>query len=121
MSPPLTPQRLAWLTLRRARGEPITYTDGDLVINLVAVATRPDARQLDAGENFTAKSLDLDWLIAPDELVDETGDPVTPAHRAKITRANGETYRCMPTDSSEDTWRWSDPQQTWMRVHTSKS
>ena len=49
-TPAATPQRLAWLTLRRLRGEPIIYTRGDLVIELVAVTTRPDGIQLDAGD-----------------------------------------------------------------------
>ena len=117
---PLTPQRLAWLTLRRVRGEKIEYRDGDLVINLVAVATRPDARQVDAGTEFVVRTSDLDWLVDPAELIDEAGAPVEPQHRAKITRANGEVFRTLPADSSDDTWRWSDPAHTWMRIHSLK-
>jgi hypothetical protein len=119
--PAYTPQRLAWLTLRRQRGEPITYTDGDLVINLVAVATRNDARQVDASEGFIVSSRAMDWLVDPDELIDELKKRVEPADGAFITRESGEKYKLMPTDGNEDTWRWSDPLETWRRINSSKA
>ncbi|GAB5404303.1 MAG: hypothetical protein Aurels2KO_25340 [Aureliella sp.] len=119
--PAYTPQRLAWLTLRHQRGESVTYTDGDLVIDLVAVATRPDARQVDATEGFIVSSRAMDWLVDPDELIDEQNNRVEPADGAFITRKSGEKYKLMPTDGSEDTWRWSDPLETWRRINTAKA
>lgn len=118
MTESLSPQRLAWLTIRRQRGEKVTYTRGDLSIEMVAVATRPETRQIDGGEQFVTQSRELDWLVAPDEMVDEDGTQIEPAKRATITRASGEVYRVMPTDSTEHSWRWSDPTHAWRRIHT---
>lgn len=118
-TPAYTPQRLAWLTLRRLHGEPITYTRGDLVATCVAVPTRPAARQIDASDSVTITSRQMDWLVDPAELVDAaTAESIVPRHGDRITRASGETYRVQPADTGDDVWSWSDPLHTWRRVRS---
>lgn len=119
-TPAATPQRMAWLTLRRIRGESITYRDGDLAVELVAVPTRPEALQVDSGESLVVSSRELDWLVDPDELVDADGLRVEPRTGATITRLSGDVYRIAPTNVSDDAWNWSDPLETWRRIHSAK-
>lgn len=117
-TPAYTPQRLAWLTLRRARGETITYTRGDLVATCVAVPTRPEARQDDLNESVTLSARRMDWLVDPAELLDDAGESILPKRGDKITRASGETYRVQPGDGGDDVWNWSDPLKTWRRIRS---
>lgn len=117
----LTAQRLAWLTLRKYRGEAITYTRGDLIISgLVAVPTRPDAVQIDAGDGLGISSRNLDFLIDPAELIDETLAQVEPRQGDRITRANGDVFRVQATNGQDDPWHWSDPLETWRRINSNK-
>ena len=116
-----TPERLAWLTIRKQRGEECTYKSGDLVIDLVAVPTRPDATQIDAADNLVLGSKELQFLIDPAELVDENGAQVEPELNDEITiKRFNQAYRCAPNGSSDDVWRWSDPRRTWRRINAAE-
>lgn len=131
--PTNTPQRNLWLSIRKLRGELISYSDGDLVIGdeatsiddanaCVAVPTRPDALQLDgADDQSTFGSDELQFLIAPDELVDENGERFEPAEGAIIKLLRfGDEYRIQPTDGTVKSWRWSDSLRTWYRINAAK-
>ena len=119
--PANTPQRNVWLTIRRLRGEEVSYRRGDLSIDLVAVPTRPDALQLDGPEQITFKSDELQFLIDPAELVDENGIQVEPQLTDTIEIKRWQTkYKVQPTQKVTEAWRWSDPLRTWRRVNTAK-
>jgi hypothetical protein len=119
-------RRRHWLALRKLHGEPITYQAGDLVITnhpttgepLKAVPAAVDGQQVALTETTTVTSRGQDWLIDPDELVDESGDRIEPDHGHTITRESGEVYAVQPTDTNDDVWRWSDSLHTWRRVHS---
>jgi hypothetical protein len=121
-------RRRHWLTLRAMYGEPITYRAGDLVLTnhpitgerLKGVPARVDATQVATGESTVATSRSQDWLLDPDELVDETGQRVEPRHGHTITRESGEIFKVQPTDTSDDVWRWSDGFHTWRRVFSER-
>jgi hypothetical protein len=118
-------RRRHWLTLRALHGEPVVYRAGDLVIGagdtpLIAVPARVDGVQVSTGDALTVTSRSQDWLIDPDELIDESGDRVEPRHGHTIGRRSGEVYKVQPTDTAEDVWRWSEGSQTWRRVHSER-
>jgi hypothetical protein len=118
-------RRRHWLTLRTLYGEPVVYRAGDLVVGagatpLIAVPARVDGQQVSTGDALTVTSRSQDWLIDPDELIDESGDRVEPRHGHTVTRNNAEVYKVQPTDTAEDVWRWSDGGQTWLRVHSER-
>ncbi len=121
-------RRRHWLALRKLHGEPITYRAGDLVITkhpttgepLVAVPARVDGQQVALSESTSVTSQGQDWLIDPDELVDEDLERVEPDHGHVIETAAGEIYRVSPTDNANDVWRWSDSLHTWRRVHSER-
>lgn len=119
-------RRQHWLAVRSLHGEAITYRAGDLVISqhpttgepLKAVPAQVDGQQTPTGDGLTVTSRGQDWLIDPDELVDELLERVEPAHGHTITRASGEVFKVQPTNNADDVWRWSDGLHTWRRVHS---
>lgn len=111
-------QRIAWQALRAARGEPIRYTAGSIVVDLVAVKTRPAANQVDTADGIVYESREWDWLMDPAELVNTNGETIEPARGHKITAADGTEYKPQPSGATETVWRWSDGLHTWRRVHT---
>lgn len=58
-----------------------------------------------------------DWLIRKELLVDASGNQFEPSRGDLITTSNGETYEVLAGGKGRS-WRWSDPQQTSLRIHT---
>ncbi|MEC7395574.1 MAG: hypothetical protein VX930_03685 [Pseudomonadota bacterium] len=119
--------RYLWTDIRKLKGELIRYVDGDLVIAgtqqkpLKAVPTRPDYVQTDGGGDVTIGVQELDWLIDPEELVDENGTKLEPRDGARIEFLRyGTEYEIRAIQGTEEAWRYSDPSRTWIRIHTGK-
>lgn len=65
---------------------------------------------------------DMDFLIRASDLVLD-GERATPERGDRITVAmpyDEQTFEVLPygADGSEPAWRWSDPHQSMLRVHT---
>lgn len=109
--------RLHWQSLLRLYGEKVTYVRGDLSIELTAVPAKPRAQQVSAGDQVVLSSKQLDWLIAPGDLVDGETE-IEPKRGDKIVRANTEVCRVSPAGGGDDVWRWGDACNTWRRVQS---
>jgi len=60
-----------------------------------------------------------DWLVRKELLVDSSGNRFEPSRGDLIQTAGGEAYEVLPGGEGRS-WRWSDPQQTYLRIHTVK-
>jgi hypothetical protein len=93
--------RTHWAALKRLHGEAIVYQRADLSIEVEkAVATRPYSGLASLADNIEVNARQMDWLIGPEDLIDESGDRIVPQRGDRITRADGHSA-C-----------------TWRRIHT---
>lgn len=111
----------AWLSaqLRSHAGKPVTYVRGEDSISLLAVpGNKPMRTMSDFGArvDYTMQ----DWLIAASDLViggvrqyPERKDIIDVVEGAWVRR-----YEVLSPGGDEPAWRWSDPNNVAMRVHT---
>jgi len=104
---------------RRLRGQPVTYTDGDISIEItLAVRASTNWDRNAAHPNVRIGDRSTDWLIDAAELVD--GDTqLEPVRDATITTADGTVYRVLPMGADRQLWQWHDRDaRTTYRIHT---
>lgn len=113
---------LAWLTgqLRAHASESVTYTRGyDSIEGVPAVFGRKLLRITDE-TGIRVEWTDMDFLVAADDLViDQTR--LEPARGDVIhieMPYDTQSFEVMPFGDNEPAWRWADPHQTMMRIHT---
>lgn len=102
---------------KRVAGEPITYTDGDLVVRLTAVRSSggDDVATEEGGVYVAGRT--IHWLIIAADLVDSDGGQVRPQESATITDGGGVIYRIVPL-AENIAWRWSGNHRIRYRVQS---
>jgi hypothetical protein len=114
---------LAYLTdqLTEFAAQDVTYTRGTIVLTVPAVLGKKLLKLYDDIGVARLEWTDMDFLIAAADLIvgglhslPARGDLVT------ITLADGtqSVFEVAPYGPSDPPWRWSDPNQTMLRVHT---
>lgn len=107
---------------RRLRGQEVTYRRGDSLLIIIT-------RAVMGSKNWNTEALytgvrigdkPTDWLISVDELVDGSGDAVTPQRGDEIETDDGTVYRVMPFGPDDQLWEWHDRGKTTLRIHTAE-
>lgn len=92
-------------------GEVISYSDGaTTVTGVTAVKSRPRSIQIDAAESFMLSSKNWEFLVRYSDIGRE------PKLGHTITDSSGVQYRVQPSNTTDNPWRWSDGQHTFVRI-----
>lgn len=107
-------------TLQRLTGVAVRYhyNDEQFISIELAVRTRPKPHRQDIVDGIGFDSLRWDWLIAPECLVDMSGNPIVPTVGHRIERLCDKLIHMVVRDPRENCWRWSDDSHAWRRVYT---
>ena len=113
---------LAWLTsqLRTHAAETVTYVRGYDSLDVPATFGKKLLRLSDE-YGIRVEWTDMDFLIAADDLV-IGGERITPERGDIIQIAmayDDQAFEVQPF-GSEPAWRWADPHQSMMRIHTKR-
>lgn len=100
-------------TIKKETGRPITYSNGVTTWSIAATRTKPSARQLDDADGIIFGSKSWHWIITAADL-----DGIEPALGHMITDENGVQYKVQPSNPNDLAFRWSDANETIMRVFT---
>jgi hypothetical protein len=110
-----------WLAnqLRTHASSPIVYLRGSDQVAVTAIIGRTLMKIEDGYGGVHMQWTDRDFFIAPTELV-IAGSQVLPERGDSIHESlNGNVYIYeVIAPGSEPPWRWSDPHQTLLRIHT---
>lgn len=109
-----------WLPGHAAQvaGVTVTYTRGATSRTITAVVGRTVfASQLDGGPRIEFG--DRDYLIEATEMT-AFGDPQIGDRIAETLNGTSRVWEVMTPGTGEPAWRWSDPQHTRYRVHTTQ-
>lgn len=92
-------------------GEVISYSDGAATVSgITAVKSRPRFSQIDIAEGFVIGSKNWEFLVRYSDVGRE------PKLGHTITDSAGNEYRVQPSNPTDNPWRWSDGQQTFIRI-----
>jgi hypothetical protein len=98
-------------------GVDVVYCRGSTELSLTVIKGRRQSELMAAGQVWTqTQSESSDWLFPVSLLASLT--PAEPAI-ADWIEWNGRKYPLAATDDGKH-WRWVDPEETWLRVHTVK-
>ena len=110
-----------WLAnqLRTHASSPIVYVRGSDQVTVTAIIGRTLMKIEDGYGGVHMQWTDRDFLIAPNELV-LAGSQVLPERGDTIHETlNGIVFIYeVNAPGAETPWRWSDPHQTLLRIHT---
>lgn len=108
----------AWLSdIRRTHvSQAVTYVRGDLTVEVQATVGSTKF-PLNTDDGGTIEYVARDYIIAVEDLVFGSGDPVEPQRGDKIIEGD-RTYECMGPGGGEQDWRYSDPHHLAYRIHT---
>ena len=114
---------LAWLTgkLREYAAQTVTYSRGTDSVDVPATFGKKLLKIDDGMGGIRVEWTDMDFLIPAADLV-LNGSPVIPQRGdlIHITEAyDTQTFEVLPF-GSEPAWRWSDPHQSMLRIHTKR-
>jgi len=103
---------------RTHAGVTIGYHRGETDLSFSAIRGRrlPQYDDPRASMSYAPVSVEAtDWLFPLSEFESLTGD--VPAIGDTITESGGDAYALAAVEDGKH-WRWVDPAQTWVRVHT---
>ena len=110
-------------TLKNADGHSVTYRRDEATVSLTAVPTAPLQQVVNDAEAVLEEVQYRDWLIDPDDLVIDSTE-VEPAFGDEIDweDPNGNTVTFeVVAPVGDQVWRWTDENQTLLRVHSLKT
>lgn len=96
----------------------VVYRRGEESVTVAAVVGRTLLQLNDEYSGIRMEHTDRDYLIRAADLVID-GVVVTPDEGDIIEDARDGNYQLM-TIPGEPSWRWSDPNQHMLRIHTKK-
>lgn len=113
---------LSWLTgrLRAHVSQPVTYVRGNDAIEARATLGRKLLKLDDGGGGTRLEWTDMDFMIPASDL-EINGSPIVPQRGDLVyLSAGGELqgYEVHPYGGTEPCWRWCDPKQSMLRIHT---
>lgn len=109
----------AWLAQQRKQfaGESVSYERGNCSVTGGITATRGQTSfETEDSEGFVVRAHSIDWLFLASDLVLE-GLTLLPEVRDFITDSDGKIYQVLQLPGGAH-YKFSDPQQTMLRVHT---
>lgn len=113
--------KAAHVALCKARGVELTYSRGEVSVDLVGVPGSTPFRFEDANGAGWMRVVSRDYLVLAERLV-LGGQPIQPTRGDRITEVKGAVTRVYevlaPSGSDEPEWRWSDSYRVVMRIHT---
>lgn len=101
-------------TARQVAGVPVTYRQGGVSVEVTAVVGKHPFR-VDEPEGGALYIETRDYLVAQADLV-HAGQPIEPRDGDRIEEA-GRVYQVVSV-GGEPPYRWSDPAQQELRIHT---
>ncbi len=105
---------LHFTTLDAIAGEPIAYSRGVDVVRMRGVLGKRRETETDrSAPAITAKH--IDWLIKPAEFSKQGLQ--APKAGDRIIAESGRTFE-VKAEANVPCWEWSDPRQTFYRIHT---